>query len=207
MVLDRNGFVAVIRARPIAYGQIIGFLGSDDTYSVDVIQTVVDSFREDVYFLFGSCNYIKNGKLLKTVMARKPKKDELINGRFWVYGPAMFLRRELLDEIGLFTTSDDYALASDIDFLIRVSKKYNMDYTTKVLGNFRTRPWLLNGKSWERSRMVLKATYKVTKDYGGKCTWTFMVYSLSLSIDFLRPILQPLYTLIDKELMRRWNSE
>jgi glycosyltransferase involved in cell wall biosynthesis len=200
---DSSGGEAANRTILKAKGEIIGFLGADDTYPVDAIQTAVDLFEDKVYFLFGSCNHMKNGKIFRTILARQPKKDELINGRFYLYGPAMFCRRELFDKIGLFSTSERYAAASDIDFLIRVSKKYHLYHTTKVLANFRTRIWLLNGKSWERSKAVLKAVYNITRDYGGKLTWSARVYSIACMIDFFRPILQPLYTLVDKYLMFR----
>jgi glycosyltransferase involved in cell wall biosynthesis len=200
---DSSGGEAANRTILKAKGEIIGFLGADDTYPVDAIQTAVDLFKEDVYFLFGSCNHMKNGKIFRTVLARQPKKDELINGRFYLYGPAMFCRRELFDKIGLFSTTERYAAASDIDFLIRVSKEFHLYHTTKVLANFRTRIWLLNGKSWERSKAVLKAVYNITRDYGGKFTWSSRVYFIACMIDFFRPILQPLYNLVDKYLIWR----
>jgi glycosyltransferase involved in cell wall biosynthesis len=200
---DRNAADAVNKAIIKAKGQIINILGADDTCPADAIQTVVELFKEDVNFLFGSCNYIKNGKVFRTVMARQSKKDELINGRFWVYGPAMFYRRKVFEEIGMFTVSDEVTIACDIDLLIRVYQKYHMHYTTKVLGNFRTRIWLLNGKSWEYSKAVLKALHRITKSYGGKCTWSNRMYCLSCVIDFFRPVLQPLYTLVDKILIWR----
>jgi glycosyltransferase involved in cell wall biosynthesis len=183
-------------------GDIIGFLGADDSYTPNAIQNVVDLFShvyfEDVYFIYGSCNYIKDNKIVKIVIAREPKEDELITGRFYIYGPSMFYRRELFEEIGYFDTNPRYAAAGDLDLLIRISKQYDMHYTTNVLSNWRIRPWLLNGKSWERTLKVLKSSYFITSDYGGKCTWSARMYFLACAIEFLRPILQPAYNLIDR---------
>lgn len=202
--IDDSGSEAANKAIISSHGDIIGFLGADDYYSFDAIDKVVDIFDSlaDVNFLYGSCHYIKGEKIVKTIIAREPKKDELINGRFYVYGPSMFLRRKLFDEIGYFATSKDYAPASDLDLLIRISRRYKMYYTTDVLSNWRIRPWLLNGKSWERTCKVLKSSYIITKDYEGKCTWSARAYFLTCAIDFLRPILQPIYSLIDKYIIR-----
>lgn len=200
-VIGSSGSESANNAILASSGDIIGLLGSDDSYTSNAIQDIVDLFSndyfDDVYFLYGSCNYIKDGKIEKTVIAREPKKNELINGRFYVYGPSMFFRRELFDKIGYFSTNESYAPACDLDLLIRISGRY-MHYTTKVLSNWRMRPWLLNGKSWERTLKVLKSSYIITRDYGGKCTWSARAYFLSRLIEFFRPILQPVYNLLDR---------
>jgi hypothetical protein len=204
--IDSSGGEAANKAILKSKGDIIGLLGSDDSYTQGAIKNVVDLFSndyfDDVYFLYGSCNYIKDGRIEKTVIAREPKKNELINGRFYVYGPSMFFRRELFDKIGYFSANEGYAPASDLDLLIRISKQYDMHYTTKVLSNWRIRSWLLSGKSWERTLKVLKSSYIITRDYGGKCTWSARAYFLSRLIEFFRPISQPVYNIFDRYVNR-----
>ena len=186
-----------------ANGDIIGFLPVDDKYHdgfAEVVKKHFDSHPKSMC-LYGSCNYIdyRTDLPFNTVFAKPFNLDELINGRFYTYGASMFYRKEVFDDLGMFYSIKDEESAADLDLLIRIGKKYGLDYTDDILSYFRMRPWELEGKSWKKTRDVLKATYLVSKKYGAKkCSWSARAYFLSKVIDFIRPVLGFTYPLIDK---------
>ena len=193
---------AVNKMIQLANGEIIGFLGSDDTLPPDAIEAVVDFYRAnpEAFFLFGSCNYMNDqGELVRTVKAREFSLHKIIHGRFYVYGCSMFYKRDLFNKIGLFTVSGEDAITSDLDLLIRAGKTFPMPHIEKVLSNFRMRQWRLSGESWRKSKAYLKSSYIITKRYGASnLSWSARAYFFSNLIDWIRPVFGFTYPLIDK---------
>ena len=192
----------------IANGEIIGFLPADDKYHLGMNKIVRDHFDTSPksMCLYGSCNYInyRTNLPFNTVFARPFDLNELINGRLYVYGASMFYRKEVFDDVGFLSTIKDEEAVCDLDLLIRIGVKYGLSYTSETLSYFRMRPWSLSGKSWGKTKRVLKASYLVTKKYGAsEFSWSSRAYFLTKVIDSVRPILGFTYPMIDKIVEKR----
>ena len=191
-----------------ASGDIIGFLPVDDKYHdgfAEVVKKHFDSHPKSMC-LYGSCNYIdyRTDLPINTIFTKPFDLNKLINGRFYVYGASVFYRKEVFADSGVFYSIKDEVSAADLDLLIRIGKKYGLDYTGEILSSFRMRPWALGGESWGKTRRVLKASYLVTKKYGAKrLSWSARAYFLSKVIDFIRPVFGFMYPMIDKIIEKR----
>lgn len=194
----------------LAQGEIIGFLPADDMYCHDAADIVKNHFSSNPksMCLYGSCIYMdyKTGKMVNTIEAKPFDLKELINGRFYVYGASMFYRKEVFSVIGdllgiagrIIVKKDETPVA-DLDLLIRAGAVFGFDYTPHALTCFRMRPWSLSGKSWEKTKRVLKASHLVTQKYGaGRLSWSARAYFISMIIDFIRPVLGFMYPMVDK---------
>lgn len=151
----------------MAKGRIIGFLGSDDMSEPDALMKVVDFFRlnPEAYFVFGECNSIdERGKII----SKKPTKDfdldEAINDNFSVPTISSFVRRQVIDRIGMFDTNLPYG---DSDFLIRIGKEFKMYRVPDVLANFRTHENRL-GRTKNKGLVVLRTEYLISRRHGGR---------------------------------------
>jgi glycosyltransferase involved in cell wall biosynthesis len=134
---DKNPNDAWNKGLKIAKGQIFGWLGTDDTYELDAIQTVVNFFNAnpDAYFVFGDCNVInEKGEVIGQYETKDFDLNEIINDSCHNATPSSFYRREVIEKVGWFDT--DIANA-DVDYWIRAGKLFSMFRIKKVLANFR----------------------------------------------------------------------
>ncbi len=114
---------------------IMGWLGADDTYPTDAIQTVVDFFdknrREN--FVYGKCNYIDAyGLVIGQCEPMDFDIKVILDRHNMIPCSSAFFKREVFDWIGSF---DD--LGNDRDYWIRCSRLYRMNRIDAVLSNFR----------------------------------------------------------------------
>jgi len=186
----------------IAKGEIFEFLGSDDMLEPDAIQTVVEFFRSnpDAYFVFGDCNYInEKGEVIKKVPTEDFNLKTIVNKRFYVPMTSAFYKREVFKKVGLYYVNPEAAFVSDTDFIIRVGRAFPIHRIEQVLSSFRMHHWVFSGDSWERSKKGIRNIYLVTRQNGGGIfSWCSRIYYASLIVDWLRPLLGPIYPFIEK---------
>jgi len=133
---DRGVGEAVNKGLRIAKGGIFGWLDSDDVYETDAIMTVVEFFRSnpDAYFVFGESDVINE---VGEVIRKRPIKDfdlkEAINDRHYIVICAAFYRQEVIERVGFFNT-----LGNDLDFWIRVGKKFQIYRIEKTFSHWRS---------------------------------------------------------------------
>lgn len=116
-------------------GGIVGWLSSDDVYEKDAIMTVVEFFksRPEVYFIFGSCNYInQRGEVIGKVPVGDFDLREALNNKHRINLTSAFYRREVIERIGVLN-----ALGSELDFYVRVAKVFPLHRIDEVLSNSR----------------------------------------------------------------------
>jgi glycosyltransferase involved in cell wall biosynthesis len=200
---DEGGWDAVNKGVRMAKGEIISFLGSDDMYEPDVIQIVVEFFRANpgAYVVVGDCNFInEKGEVIGRGRAKDFNFQKMINDKMYIIGTSIFYKREVFEKIGLFNT-----LVCDFDFLIRASKVFQIHRIDKVLSNFRARKqWVLSGSGYEELKMGIRDTYIVARQYGSSIFSGYSrLYYAWLIIGWLRPILCPIYPLIEKMLEKK----
>lgn len=98
-------------------GDIVGIINSDDWYLPGTLNAVWEDFETSgADIVLGGVNVYKNDKLIET---RLHSSTELID--HMVSHPAVFVKRKVYEEIGLFSL--DYRVAADYDFLLKAFKK------------------------------------------------------------------------------------
>ena len=196
---DKNATEACNKGLRIAKGDIMGFIGSDDMYEPDAIQTVVEFFRtnEDAYFVYGDCNIMNvRGEVTRKAPTTDFDFKQAINTSSWsIPTIAAFFRRAVIDEVGLMDSS---MFASDIDYWVRCGKQFRLHRIRKVLANYRMNPKGLSG-SEEARKLCIREHFIISRRYGGSlfspCARSY--YRLAV-IEGLRPILGRFYPFINR---------
>lgn len=159
---DRGVGEAVNKGLKMAKGEIFGWLDTDDLYEPDAILTVVEFFKlnPDAYFVFGASNLINEAGevIIRKRLIKDFNLEEAINDKHYICICSAFYKREVVERIGFFNT-----LGNDVDFWIRVGKKFQMHLIEKTLSN-----WRLHGDSITTSREASKrriVRQRVREDY------------------------------------------
>lgn len=118
-------------------GEYISFLDDDDTYCPRRLQAMYEKM-ESMGESWGACytGYVKhmpNGT--KQYSAEKNEGDlfvqALMRALYIGSGSNLFFRRSVIEDIGLFDVS--FRRNQDLEYLVRVLKKYKMAYVDDVL--------------------------------------------------------------------------
>jgi glycosyltransferase involved in cell wall biosynthesis len=196
---DEGAWDAVNKGVRIGKGEIFGVLGADDTYEPGAIQAIVDFFRANpgAHLVFGDCNYInEKGEIIRRPRAKDFNLKEAINGTMFPTGPSTFYSREVFEKIGLFD-----ALVSDVDFIIRVGKVFQIYRIDKVLSSYRIHKGSLTTGSWERRKKQFRDVRIISRRHGGSIFSVYSrIYYAYVIIDWLRPVFGPVYPFIGKAL-------
>ncbi len=141
---DNGQADAVNKGFRLASGDIIGWLNSDDLYLPGALQKVADYFTEhpDCKWLYGKCKIIdQDGKEIwkwitgyKNLGLRSYSYKRLLAENY-ISQPAVFFRKELIDELGSLNTGLDYAM--DYDLWLRFGQKYPAGVINEYLSAFR----------------------------------------------------------------------
>lgn len=139
---DSGIYDAMNKGVKMATGDIIGILNSDDLYNdVRVISDVVSKFKENkkLKILYGDLVYVTSKNTDKVV---RKWRSVSYYPNFYENGnvpphPALFVKREVYDECGLFNLN--FRLAADYDFMLRIFKKFGQfaEYTPRLMVKMR----------------------------------------------------------------------
>ncbi len=179
----------------MAKGDILGWLGADDTYEPDAIMTVVAFFRDnpEAYFIFGDCNMIdEKGNFIRKLKSKDFSLDEAINDACYISTPAAFYRRELIEKVGSFDTTIH---GCDLDYWIRAGRKFKLYRVEKLLANFRHHNKSTTGVKGADKMNALEG-YTIMRRYGGKFFSPRMLYYLVYSnpvTAWMAPLLKPFW--------------
>ena len=97
-------------------GEVIGLINADDWYAAGAFAAVRRAFDEtDAEIVYGSLNYFEDG----TFYRREVIHHDFLH-RKMIPHPTCFVRREVYERLGAFTTR--YRLAGDYEFMLRCRK-------------------------------------------------------------------------------------
>ena len=122
---DRGIYDAMNKGVRAATGDVIGFLNADDVYAhQNVLATVAEIMeREHLDALFGDVAFFRPGSRIRTFRrysSARFRPDRIAWG--WMPAhPALFVRREVFQQVGAFRT--DYRIAGDFEFVARAFGK------------------------------------------------------------------------------------
>ncbi len=187
----------------MAKGEIFGWLGADDVYEPDAIETVVEFFRAnpDAYFVFGDCNYIdEKGEMLFKAQSKDFDLKEAINDAHYINCPSAFYKRSVIEKIGLMDTSIH---ACDLDYWIRVGKVFQMYRLEKLLSSFRMHEGSTSGAK-EANKMYAREGFIISRRHGGSLfsprARRYYKYVITGPADRFRPTLGFAYPFLSKVL-------
>ncbi len=164
---DRGQTHAINKGFARATGDIVAWLNSDDTYEPHAIRTVVRHMvATGGVVTYGNCNLIDETGARSGVVVPPPVNFESLL-KFWSVDcstppqPAIFFRRNVLDEVGLLDETLRYVM--DYDLWLRIARRYSFSYVGAVLGNCRMHS---ECKTVSEGSRFMPERYRVSLGYG-----------------------------------------
>lgn len=179
---DNGIYDAMNKGIRLATGDIIGILNSDDLfYDNNVLTNVVKAFEEsNADCVYGNIVYFKkNIQDINRVWKTRAFYDGFFESGEMPPHPALFVKKRVYDEIGLFRT--DFKVAADLEFMIRMLRKNK--FTSYFVNQFFVR-MRLGGASTSGVRSYLLSTKEIKK------AWSVNSFHYPYWLYILRPIIK-----------------
>jgi len=160
---DKGQADAVNKGFKMANGEIIGWLNSDDAYfDTSVISNVVRAFYKylDADLIYGDVIIISKNNLIMKVLCVKKFDYKYLQKTCYIYQPAVFFRRKIIDKYELDTRLN-YAM--DYEFWLRVGKEHKFQYINRMLAVDRRHE---HRKTISGRDKMIKESILVSKEYG-----------------------------------------
>jgi glycosyltransferase involved in cell wall biosynthesis len=165
---DHGIYDAMNKGVRVASGDVIGFLNSDDVYAdEDVLAKVGETMeRHHLEVLFGDVAFYhpeRPDRMVRRYSSARFRPDRIAWG--WMPAhPALFVRRELFESLGLF--KPNYRIAGDFEFVARVFRKPDLHYRylPEVLVNMRFGGASTGG--WRNTMLLNKEVLRACKENG-----------------------------------------
>jgi len=200
---DRGQSDAINKGIAMSSGDVVAYLNSDDVYRPGALQIVAEAFaaRPACGVVIGDCEILDaDSQVQGLYKARLERREDLL--RYWEWGtgfcipqPAVFVRRELFEQVGGFR--EHLHLAMDYEMWLRLAARTEFRVVSKTLAGFRVAP---NTKTRrQRYAMTLEA-YRVSRGFTHLVPWE---QRFGLGIEAHRQIAGHLLTLAEEELSER----
>lgn len=165
---DHGIYDAMNKGVRVASGDVIGFLNSDDVYADEnVLAKVGDTMeRHHLEALFGDVAFYRPespDRMVRRYSSARFRPDRIAWG--WMPAhPALFVRRELFENLGLF--KPDYRIAGDFEFVARAFRRPGLRYRyfPEVLVNMRVGGVSTGG--WRNTMLLNKEVLRACKENG-----------------------------------------
>ncbi len=187
---DNGQSEALNKALKMATGDIIAWINSDDWYPKGAFAKVGRYFQNhpDNRILIGDCLFYHEGAAERNLIVHnQPFSFEDII-RYWdewipPTQPAIFFRRELLDEVGYFDEGLHYAM--DYDFWLRVSQGNDFAYISELLAAYRLHDQSKsgNGVQWNQFYPEWHKVYQRHKSYSASFSKTSPLISIIIKAE------------------------
>ncbi len=138
---------AINKGLKLATGDIVAELDADDIYERDAFKKVAAFFEQnpDARWVYGKCRNIdgSNREIRKPItwtknyFSKRYSYNKLLVSNF-IPQPAVFWRRELMDEMGLFDVNEH--LVMDYEYWLRCGARYAPGYIDDYLAGWRIHP-------------------------------------------------------------------
>ncbi len=152
----------------VATGDVIGFLNADDVYAHQNVLAVVAEIMEHEHLdaLFGDVEFFSTENPVRTLRrysSARFRPDRIAWG--WMPAhPALFVRREVFQQVGAFRT--DYRIAGDFEFVARAFGKNTLRYRylPEVLVRMRTGGISTGG--WRNTLLLNREVLRACRENG-----------------------------------------
>jgi glycosyltransferase involved in cell wall biosynthesis len=130
---DKGQSNAINKGWSRARGEILAWLNSDDIYLPEAISKAVAFLQNNpkAGAVYGEGYHIEeNGRILERYPT-EPFNWQRLKETCYICQPTVFIRKAVLDEVGLLDESLDYCM--DYDLWFRIAKKYAFGYLLEYL--------------------------------------------------------------------------
>ncbi len=167
---DQGIYDAMNKGIRVATGDVIGFLNADDVYAhQNVLATVAGIMdRERLDAVFGDVEFFRPenpGRTLRRYSSASFRPERVAWG--WMPAhPALFVRREIFQRVGVFRT--DYRIAGDFEFVARAFGNPLLRYRhlPEVLVRMRTGGISTGG--WRNTLLLNREVLRACRENGIK---------------------------------------
>ncbi len=210
---------ALQRAAALSSGEIISWLDADDRLETDAIAKASRYFigSPNIHFIYGHVNIINNeSKTIGKFVIREFDKWEWVNRWHYIVFCGTFFRRNLIQNVGFVND-----LGNDLDFYLRVSKKYSLTKVPDLFSSWRLHNSgiSLSGSSREyeiRRKRAQQDFVLVLKNHGSLLSPKSLLYvvgelnrlakKLKLNVTPLQNILKKVRYLLELSIAQSVNS-
>jgi glycosyltransferase involved in cell wall biosynthesis len=137
-VADKGQTHALNKGILSSTGDIIGWLNSDDIYYPDTLRQVAKFFKKNKHIsvVYGMADHINKQDVAFEAYPTRNWNFERLKDRCYICQPALFLRRSVILEHGLFDENLDYCM--DYEYWLRLGKaKVKISHIRKKLAGSR----------------------------------------------------------------------
>jgi len=200
---DEGQSDAINKGIRMSTGDIIAYLNSDDMYEKEALNRVADFFRDNPskMWLLGRCRIIDENDrevrraitFYKNFWLNRYSYNTLLITNF-ISQPAVFLRRGLIEELGLFNVAHHRVM--DYEYWLKAGRKYSPGIINEYLAKFRVHSSSKTSSSfWNTFREELE----VSRKYSNSRMINALHYLNYIGICFV-------YTLLNtvSRVRRRW---
>jgi len=165
---DKGMYDAMNKGMRLMNGDIWACLNSDDQYYLDTLEKIVFYFSKDpnVDIIFGNLDFVTdNGEFIYRRFFPKFNLNRIMRMNYSLSAisqPTIFLRRFVIENVGYFDTSYNYA--SDMDYFIRVGKSCRIQHINSTLTKFRLHSNALSAKMMIKQ---LEEGHSISRKYTG----------------------------------------
>lgn len=139
---DRGQSDAINKGWRLAKGDIVAYLNSDDIYMPGAVQTAAAflSQNPDTGMVYGECRIIdEHGRLKRRFKTADFRIEKVLcGGPCVIPQPSAFVRRAIIDKVGLLDVDMDMAM--DLDLWVRIGLKHSLVHIPEVLASSRLYP-------------------------------------------------------------------
>jgi len=136
---DKGQSDAINKGLRLAQGDVLAFLNSDDVYMPGAVRTAAAflSRNPETGMVYGGCRVIdEHGHLKRHLKTADFRIEKVIcGGRCVIPQPSAFIRRVVIDEVGLLDVNMDMAM--DLDLWVRIGLKHRIARIPEVLASAR----------------------------------------------------------------------
>ena len=165
---DRGIYDAMNKGIRVATGDVIGFLNADDVFAQKNVLAMVAEImkREHLDALFGDVEFFRPdnpGRTIRRYSSAHFRPDRIAWG--WMPAhPALFVRREVFQRVGVFRT--DYRIAGDFEFVARAFGKNTLRYRHLPEVLVRMRTGGISTAGWRNTLLLNREVLRACRENG-----------------------------------------